>query len=117
MLFERADAKLAEKTAAQSKMTDVYLDIGASSEEEARQMLRVGDIAVYDYEARQIGGGCLMSPYCDNLASCAALLLAMEQVGKSDNDLYFVFTAQEEVGLHGSKDSGFWHRDRIWRSP
>ena len=88
-------------------MTDVYLDIGASSEEEARQMLRVGDIAVYDYEARQIGGGCLMSPYCDNLASCAALLLAMEQVGKSDNDLYFVFTAQEEVGLHGSKTAAF----------
>ena len=88
-------------------MTDVYLDIGASSEEEARQMLRVGDIAVYDYEARQIGGGCLMSPYCDNLASCAALLLAMEQVDKSDNDLYFVFTAQEEVGLHGSKTAAF----------
>lgn len=107
VLCERAEAKLAEKTAGESKMTDVYLDLGAASEAEARKLVRVGDIAVYDYEARAIGGDCLMSPYCDNLASCAAMLCAMSQVESSGNDLYFVFTAQEEVGLNGSKAAAF----------
>lgn len=107
VLFERADSKLAGKTAGESKMTDVYLDLGAASEEEARKLVRVGDIAVYDYEARTMGSDCLLSPYCDNLASCAALLCAMSQVEHSPNDLYFVFTTQEEVGLNGSKTAAF----------
>ena len=107
VLSLRGESKLEEKTTTQSAMTDVFLDIGASSEEQARQMLRVGDIGVYDYDAQEIAGGCLMSPYCDNLASCAVLLCAMSQVGASQNDLYFVFTAQEEVGLNGAKAAAF----------
>ena len=39
--------------------------------------------------------------------SCAVLLLALEQLQKSENDLYFVFTVQEEVGLRGAKTAAF----------
>ena len=105
VLFERADAELKTKTGDKAAMTDLFLDIGATSEEEARKMVRVGDVAVFDYEAKEIGDGLLMSPYCDNLASCAAMLCAMSQVKKTENDLYFVFTVQEEQGLKGSKTS------------
>ena len=105
VLFERSDAELKTKTGDKAAMTDLFLDIGATSEEEARKMVRVGDVAVFDYEAKEIGDGLLMSPYCDNLASCAAMLCAMSQVKKTENDLYFVFTVQEEQGLKGSKTS------------
>ena len=105
VLFERSDAELKTKTGDKAAMTDLFLDIGAASEEEARKMVRVGDVAVFDYEAKEIGDGLLMSPYCDNLASCAAMLCAMSQVKKTENDLYFVFTVQEEQGLKGSKTS------------
>ena len=107
LLFERAEAKFGEKKAGETKMTDILLDIGATSEEEARKMVRAGDIAVFDYEAEEIAGDRLMSPYCDNLASCAALLCAMSQVDSSENDLYFVFTVQEELGLNGAKGAAF----------
>lgn len=70
-------------------------------------MIRAGEIAVFDYEAAEIAGGRLMSPYCDNLASCAALLCAMSQIDDSENDLYFVFTVQEELGLNGAKGAAF----------
>ena len=39
----------------------------------------------------------------DNRISCVVLLLAMEQLQTSENDLYFVFTTQEELGLRGAK--------------
>ena len=49
VLFERSDAELKTKTGDKAAMTDLFLDIGAASEEEARKMVRVGDVAVFDY--------------------------------------------------------------------
>ena len=39
--------------------------------------------------------------------SCLVLLMAMEKISQTDNDLYFVFTTQEEVGLRGAKTSAW----------
>ena len=49
----------------------------------------------------------MVAPYLDNHISCAVLLLALEQLRKSENDLYFVFTVQEEVGLRGARTAAF----------
>ena len=43
----------------------------------------------------------------DNRIGCLVLLLAMEQAGETDNDLYFVFSAQEEVGTRGAKTAAW----------
>ena len=93
-----------EKKLEDITLGDLYLDIGAESEESAGKMVQVGDVAVYEGEPQQVGQ-MLLSPYCDDLIACAALLSAMSQVEKSENDLYFVFTVQEEQGLKGSKTS------------
>ena len=63
-------------------------------------------MAVYEGEPQQVGR-MLLSPYCDDLIACAALLSAMSQVEKSENDLYFVFTVQEEVGLRGAATAAY----------
>lgn len=88
------------------KLDDLYLDIGAKSAEEARAMVQVGDTAVFDTQAFAAGSR-LVSPYLDNRISCLALLMAMEQCSARNNDLYFVFTTQEEVGLRGAKTAAF----------
>ena len=49
----------------------------------------------------------MISPYIDNRISCLVLLMAMEKLGKVENDLYFVFTSQEEVGLRGAKTAAW----------
>ena len=69
-------------------------------------MARVGDTAVYDTPAFQSGEN-VTSPYLDNRISCAILLDALERIQNSPNDLYFVFTVQEEVGLRGSKTASW----------
>ena len=39
--------------------------------------------------------------------SCLVLLMAMERISQTENDLYFVFTTQEEVGLRGAKTAAW----------
>ena len=69
-------------------------------------MVQVGDTAVYDTSAF-INNGKVYSPYLDNRISCAIQLLALERLKESGNDLYFVFTSQEEVGLRGAKTAAW----------
>ena len=66
-----------------------------------------GDFAVF--EAQPFAqNGVLCGPYLDNRIGCVALLLAMEQLPETvPNDVYFVFTAQEEVGLRGAGPAAF----------
>lgn len=88
------------------QIDDLYLDIGTDSEEEAKTLVDIGDVAVYDTAVQEVCGK-VISPYQDDRIACAVLLMAMEQLGKSKNDLYFVFTTQEEVGLRGAKTAAY----------
>ncbi len=91
-----------EKAEDKLKLEDCYIDIGARDEEQARSLVQVGDTAVYDTAVTEVNGR-VISPYLDDRIACAILLKAMEQVGPCENDLYFVFTVQEEVGTRGAK--------------
>ena len=83
-------------------MENLYVDIGAADAEQAARMVAVGDFAVYAAApVRQ--ENCIIGPFLDNRIGCAALLGAMEQLSNTENDLYFVFTVQEEVGLRGAQ--------------
>jgi len=88
------------------KLDECCVDIGAKDEDEAKAMVQVGDTAVYDTAVRR--NGCkVFSPYLDNRISCAILLAVLEQVKDSPNDLWFVFTVQEEVGTRGARTAAW----------
>lgn len=97
------DAELGD---AKREMGHLYVDIGAKTADEARERVAVGDVAVFATPTYQ-SGHALISPYLDNRVSCLAALRAMELLEKSDNDLYFVFTTQEEVGLRGAQTAAY----------
>ena len=91
-----------EKAEKEFKLADLYLDIGAKDAAEARDMVSVGDTAVFCSPVLKSGTR-VIAPYLDNRAGCTALLQAMQGLESPKNDLYFVFTTQEEVGLRGAK--------------
>lgn len=93
---------------AKLKMSDLLVDIGAADEAGAKALVQVGDAAVYDAAPRAAAGR-VISPYLDNRVSCLVLLMAMERLKgtQTDNDLYFVFSAQEEVGCRGAKTAAW----------
>ena len=95
-----------EKAGDKLKLEDCYLDIGARDEAQARSLVQVGDTAVYDTAVTETNGR-VLSPYLDDRIACAILLKTLELVGDCENDLYFVFTVQEEVGTRGAKTAAW----------
>lgn len=88
------------------KLQNCYLDLGAASREEALSMVSLGDTAVYDTPCNR-NGAYVVSPYLDNRISCAILLQVLAGLTDCPNDLYLVFTAQEEVGTRGAKTAAW----------
>ncbi len=94
-----------EKENEKRTMSKMYIDIGAKSREEAERLVSVGDMAVFVGEFC-VRGDKIISKALDNRTGCYVLIEVLKQV-KSDNDLYFVFTTQEEVGLRGARTAAY----------
>ncbi len=80
----------------------MYIDIGASSKEDALKRVQIGDMATYGSNFAQTGDK-IMSKALDDRAGCWALIRAMQNAKETPNDVYAVFTVQEEVGCRGAK--------------
>lgn len=80
----------------------MYIDIGASSKEEAESKICIGDMASFAPNM-EISFGKVMSKALDDRAGCYVLVKALKELNESENDIYVVFTSQEEVGLRGAK--------------
>ncbi len=81
-------------------MSELYIDIGAKNKEEAQSLLNMGDYGTFAGEYTEFGDGCVKSKALDDRAGCAVLMELIKN--EYENDMYFVFTVQEEVGLRGA---------------
>jgi endoglucanase len=82
----------------------LYLDIGARTRKEAQAKVKIGDTAVFLAPLSQEGRR-VMAKSLDNRIGCAVVLEALKRLSPLSlpNEVYFVFTVQEEVGLRGAK--------------
>lgn len=83
---------------------DLYIDIGASDDDEAKKMVKIGDVATFTTSFKQLGDLVLGKAF-DDRAGCAALI----ELSKNEFNcpVYFVFTVQEEVGLRGAGPASY----------
>lgn len=87
------------------KFTELYIDIGCSSREEAEKLVSVGDMAVYVSNYVEMGNHAASGAMDDRIC-CAIVAEAMKQM-TSEHDVYAVFTVQEEVGCRGGSPAAF----------
>ena len=80
----------------------VFIDIGAKDKKSACEKVKVGDFFVHTPTLKKLMGTRYIGRPIDNRAGCCALIEALKLVD-SENDLYFVWTVQEEVGSKGAK--------------
>ena len=80
-------------------VTDLYVDL-------AGQTVELGEQAVFCAETRFVGDT-VISPYLDDRIGCAVALKALTKAQDTENDLYVVFTTQEEVGIRGAKTAAY----------
>ncbi len=89
---------------------DLHIDIGAKDADEARKLVRIGDVAVIDGEPVQMPSDRLVSRALDNRIGCfvaaeSARLVA--EAGGAPGDVIALAVAQEETTFAGARTSAF----------
>jgi len=90
------------------ELHDMLIDTGYSKEALAK-LVKPGDIITIKQGVTELKNGKLASRSFDNTASVAALYCAMKNLKhySHDADIYFVASAQEEVGCRGGKTATY----------
>jgi len=91
---------------------DLHIDIGAKDGDEARGLVRIGDVAVIDAEPVEFRHERIVSRSVDNRVGCyvaaeAARLAAQD--GGAPGDVLALAVAQEETTFAGARTSAFAH--------
>ncbi len=89
---------------------DLHIDIGARDGKQARELVRIGDVAVIDAQPVELPNGRLVSRALDNrLGSYVALEAArlVAEAGGAQWEIAAVAAAQEETTFGGSRTSAF----------
>lgn len=84
----------------------MYIDIGAKSREETENLVTPGDIAVFVGDTKEQNGR-YISNVLDDRIGCAILLKLLESPDEVQNEVIFVFTVQEEVGIRGAGTAAY----------
>jgi putative aminopeptidase FrvX len=86
-----------------NKAQNLYIDIGCTSKEETEEYVKVGDYCGFIGKFYEMKHGRYTSKTFDDRAGCYALIQALKHNdGKCPNDVYYVFSVQEEVGCRGA---------------
>lgn len=88
------------------KFNKMFIDIGATSRQQAEKKVSIGDIAVYHREFT-LQGQRVIAKSLDNRIGCAVVIETARRLQASPHEVYFVFTTQEEVGLRGARTAAY----------
>ncbi len=89
------------------KANKFYVDIGAKNKKEAAKKVSVGDCFSLLPSLSKLSAKRFAGRPIDDRIGCALLVDIISKVNVCADDLYFVFTVQEEVGLRGARTSAY----------
>lgn len=87
------------------KFSDLFIDIGAKTKEEAEEYVSLGDYAYFKSDYYEFGDDYIKSKALDDRIGCMLLIELIKS--ELEYDTYFCFNVQEEVGLRGSKCTSY----------
>jgi tetrahedral aminopeptidase len=85
-------------------MDRMYIDVGASSKRDCP--VETGDVAAFERPFLDLGRRAVAKSMDDRIG-CAVAIEALRKLGRTPNDVYVVFTTQEEVGTRGAQTSAY----------
>ena len=98
----------AEPVTGKVKVSNLYVDIGAQSRDEALSRVQIGDVCVMKPRVTKLGEHRLASPAMDDRLACFILVEAMLALPQGmKNEVVAVFSVQEEVGVRGATTAAF----------
>ncbi len=96
---EKADS--VDKVHALEKL---FIDVGASSKSDCP--VKIGDLAIFERPMIDLGKR-LVAKSMDDRIAVAVLIEALRKLENSPHEIYFVFSAQEEVGTRGATTAAY----------
>ncbi|MEX2174612.1 MAG: M42 family metallopeptidase [Pirellulaceae bacterium] len=91
------------------KLEDLWLDIGAKTKDEAKELVRIGDPVTLKLGFQEMRGGLANSPAMDNKCGLWVVIEALRRAAQKNVKVgvYAVSTVAEEIGLRGAQTSAF----------
>ncbi|MDR0292871.1 MAG: M42 family peptidase [Oscillospiraceae bacterium] len=87
------------------QINDMYIDIGASSKDDALRKVPLGEVCAFTTKPEEFGKGLFKAKALDDRVGCAVLLRLLEE--KPAYDTWFAFTVQEEIGVRGARTAAY----------
>ena len=100
----------AEERKKVSEIKSLWIDIGAKDGDEAKEMVRVGDVAVVDQDLIELPNYRIASRSLDNRMGAFVVLEALRLLSGEDGlvaEVVAVASVQEEIGLYGARGAAF----------
>jgi len=88
------------------QLEHMFIDCGAKNQEDAQRIVDVGDIASFCQQTIFFNNR-VSSKALDDRIGCYCLIETLKNVKNNKDDLYFVFSVQEEVGLRGARTGAY----------
>lgn len=89
---------------AKNDAAKLYIDIGCTTKEETERFVKVGDYCGFTGAYHELKNDCIAAKSLDDRVGCYLLIEAAKRNdGNRENDVYYVFTVQEEVGCRGAQ--------------
>ena len=82
----------------------MFIDVGASSKSDCP--IKTGDVAAFERPFLDLGDR-LVAKSMDDRIGCAVAIESLRALKSTSNEVYFVFTTQEEVGTRGAQTSAY----------
>lgn len=86
-----------------------YIDIGADSKKNAERKVKIGDTFVLKSNISKLNANRVIGRPLDDRVGCAVVIEIAKRIAENPvaDDMYYVFSVQEEVGCRGSKTAAF----------
>lgn len=93
-----------EKPSDVPALDKMFIDVGAASAADCP--VKIGDVAAFERPFLDLGER-VVAKSMDDRIGCAIAIEALRKLEQTPNDLYVVFTTQEEVGTRGAQTSAY----------
>ncbi len=93
-----------------SQIKSLWIDIGAKDRDEAKERVRIGDVAVVDQDVVELPNGRIASRSLDNRMGAFVVLEALRLLSEKKGlaaEVVAVASVQEEIGLYGARGAAF----------
>lgn len=90
------------------RLNNLYVDTGLTQNELVKIGVKTGDYIYFKRKTINLGARNILSGKAlDDRVGCYILIELAKKLKKIKNEIYLVFTVQEEIGLYGAKTSAY----------